>query len=182
MTKTIEVSDEMYDRLIELANEMTIQDPRGTRMPHMFQIRDWKRSYDWELNGDTQILVDRGAGMEIEDVDDLIGYLESSGHFDNCEDYEQQSQTAEIVRLWEENEIEDFIEENCPDLQRCSYTMEPVYTNCFLTAKAAEEHLRLNDYHYHKDAQVYLNHAWRNPEAELVSEFLCGLVGKKLHT
>lgn len=182
MTKTIEVSDEMYDKLIELGNEMTTQDPRGTRMPHMFQIRDFKRAYDWELNGNTQIWVDRGAGIEIEDVDDLIGYLESSGHFDNCEDYEQQSQNAEIVRLWEEDEIGDFIEENCPDLEQCSYTMEPVYTNCFLTAKAAEEHLRLNHYHYHKDADVYLNHAWRNPEAELVSEFLCGLVGKKLHT
>ena len=57
MTKTIEISDEMYDKLIELANEMTTQDPRGTRMPHMFQIRDWKRVYDWELNGNTQIFV-----------------------------------------------------------------------------------------------------------------------------
>jgi len=28
----------------------------------------------------------------------------------------------------------------------------------------------------------YLNHAWRNPEAELVSTFLCNLIGKDLHT
>lgn len=182
MTKIIEVSDEMYDKLIELGNEMTSQDPRATRMPHMFQIRDWKRVYDWELNGNTPILIDRGAGMEIEDLHDLIGYLESSGHFDNCEDYEQQSHIAEITRLWEEDEIGEFIEENCPDLEQCSYSMEPVYDNFFLTAKAAEEHLRLNNYHYHKDADVYLKHAWRNPEAELVSKFLCGLVGRELHT
>ena len=60
--------------------------------------------------------------------------------------------------------------------------MEEKFSNCFLTAKAAQEHLDANDYHYHKNADVYLNHAWRNPEAELVSEFLCRLVGKNLHT
>ena len=27
----------------------------------------------------------------------------------------------------------------------------------------------------------FLNHCWRNPEMELVSEFLCGLVNKKIH-
>jgi hypothetical protein len=51
-----------------------------------------------------------------------------------------------------------------------------------LTAKAAQAHLDANDYHYHKDADVYLNHAWRNPEAELVTEFLCSLINKKMHT
>ena len=58
--KTIEVSEEMHAKLIELATEMTSQDPRGTRMPHMFQIRDWKKVYDAELNGDTHIYLDRG--------------------------------------------------------------------------------------------------------------------------
>ena len=79
MTKTIEVSDEMYDKLIELATEMTTQDPRGTRMPHMFQIRDWKKVYDAELNGDVSIFLDRGYGIEIETVEELIDYLKS--HF-----------------------------------------------------------------------------------------------------
>lgn len=182
MTKTIEVSDEMYDKLIELATEMTTQDMRGTRMPHMFQIRDWKKVYDWRCNGHQIIWVDASSNFEVETLDDLIDYLSSSGHFDGMEDYQEQSEIAEITRLWEENDISDWISDNCEDLEECSYTMEPVYINSFLTAKAAEEHLRLNHYHYHKDAQVYLNHAWRNPEAELVSEFLCNLVGKDLHT
>lgn len=182
MTKTIEVSDEMYDKLMELATEITTQDPRGTRMPHMFQIRDWKKVYDWKCNGHQIIWVDVRESFEVETLEDLIDYLSGSGHFDGMEDYQEQSEIAEITRLWEENEIEDWISENCEDLEECSYTMEPVYINNFLTAKAAEEHLRLNHYHYHRDAQVYLNHAWRNPEAELVSQFLCNLVGKDLHT
>jgi hypothetical protein len=44
---TIEISDEMHAKLIELATEMTTQDMRGTRMPHMFQIRDYKQVVDW---------------------------------------------------------------------------------------------------------------------------------------
>jgi hypothetical protein len=174
--KNIEVSDEVYDKLIELANEMTTQDMRGTRMPHMFQIRDWKKVYDAELNGDVHIYLDRGNGIEIETADSLIDYLnESEIEFDE----------AEIRDMWVNDKdfgLPDWIDDHAPDLQQYSYSLVPEYTNCFLTAKAAQEHLDRNHYHYHKKADVYLNHAWRNPEADLVSGFLCGLVGKSLHT
>ena len=50
---TIEIDQDVYNQLVELAKEMTTQDMRGTRMPHMFQIRDWKKVYDAELNGHT---------------------------------------------------------------------------------------------------------------------------------
>lgn len=179
--KQIEVSDEMYAKLIELATEMTSQDPRGTRMPHMFQIRDWKKVYDESCNGDHHFWLDRSSDpLEIEKLDDLLEYLRS-------EDIEHDED--DIKFMWERREnlswctdLDTWIEDNCPNLERWSYSMEPVYTNCFLTAKAAQAHLDSNYYHYHAKADVYLNHAWRNPEAELVSEFLCGLVGKKLHT
>jgi hypothetical protein len=172
--KTIEVTEETYAKLIELATEMTTQDPRCTRMPHMFQIRDWKRQYDWNLNGDTKCWIDRdGDFTVIETLEDFKSYLENT-------DIEEPENLDE---LWEDQyDLQDWIEDHCDDLQECSYSMEAVYSNCFLTAKAAQEHLDRNDYHYHKNADVYLNHAWRNPEAELVSEFLCGLVGKKLYT
>ena len=171
--KTIEVSEEMYNKLIELATEMTTQDPRGTRMPHMFQIRDWKRQYDWALNGDTKCWVDStGDYTVIETLDDLKSYLE----------YNDIDAPENLDELWEDSyDLQDWIEDHCDDLQECSYSMEPEYTNHFLTAKAAEEHLILNDYHYHKDADVYLNHAWRNQEMETISTFLCGLVGKSIH-
>jgi hypothetical protein len=176
MTKTIEVSDEMYVKLIELATEMTTQDPRGTRMPHMFQIRDWKKVYDAELNGDVSIFLDRGYGIEIETVEELIDYLTEN---------EIEFNEDEIRDMWVNDKnfgLPDWIDDYAPDLQQHSYSLEPTYTNCFLTAKAAQEHLDKNYYHYHKDADVYLNHAWRNSEADTISTFLCGLVGKGLHT
>ena len=117
MTKKIEVSDEMYDKLIELATEMTTQDMRGTRMPHMFQIRDWKKVYDWKCNGHEIIWIDPSESFEVETLDDLIDYLSGSGYFDEMEDYQEQSEVAEITRLWEENEIGDWISENCEDLE-----------------------------------------------------------------
>ena len=169
--KTIKVSDEMYDKLISLATEMTTQDPRGTKMPHMFQIRDWKKQYDWGLNGDTHIWVG-DYDEEIETLDEFKDYLENNGFGipENIED------------IWNDHwDMEDWVESNNIELKQCSYSLVPEYTNHFLTAKAGEEHLRLNDYHYHKDADVYLNHAWRNPEMEILSEFLCGLVDKEPH-
>jgi hypothetical protein len=171
--KTIELTDEVYTKLIDLATEMTTQDMRGTRMPHIFQIRDWKKVYDWSMNGDTHIWVN-DYETEIETVEEFKFYLEDNGYKipDNFDE------------LWNNDywwDMEEFIEENNIELKQCSYSLEPIYTNCFLTAKAAEEHLRLNHYHYHKNADVYLNHAWRHPEAELVSTFLCGLIGKEMY-
>jgi hypothetical protein len=178
--KTIEVTDEVYAKLIELATEMTTQDMRGTRMPHMFQIRDWKKVYDAELNGGTVFWLDRIEGTEIETVESLIDYLT---------DCEVEFDADEIKEMWDswkdmmfDDDLKDWLEENRIDLEEYSYSLEPVYTNCFLTAKAAQAHLESNHYHYHKDADVYLNHAWRNPEADLVSTFLCSLVGKEMHT
>jgi hypothetical protein len=172
--KTIELTDEVYTKLIDLATEMTTQDMRGTRMPHIFQIRDWKKVYDWSMNGDTHIWVNDYYETEIETVEEFKFYLEDNGYKipDNFDE------------LWDNDywwDMEEFIEENNIELKQCSYSLKPIYTNCFLTAKAAEEHLRLNHYHYHKNADVYLNHAWRNPEAELVSTFLCGLIGKEMY-
>lgn len=172
--KTIEVSDEMYAKLIDLATEMTTQDPRGTRMPHIFQIRDWKKVYDWGLNGDTHIWVN-DYEREIETLDQFKDFLEDKG----------VEIPENIQEIWDDDfywSMEEFLEEKNLDLKQCSYTLEPVDVNSFLTAKAAQEHLDRNYYHYHKNAYVHLNHAWRNPEAELVTEFLCNLVGKPPHT
>ena len=173
--KSIEISDEVYAKLIELATEMTTQDPLGTRMPHMFQIRDWKKVYDWGLNGDTRVWIGE-YDCEIETLEDFIEYLD-----ENLIEYTRE----EIEELWNNDYdfgLPDWIEDNSLRLKECSYSMEPVYTNSFLTKKAAQEHLDRNYYHYHKNADVYLNHAWRNPEADLISDFLCNLVNKKMYT
>lgn len=171
--KTIEVTDEMYVKLVELATEMKEQDPRMTRMPHIFQIRDWQRNYDWNLNGDVPCWIYNDGDFEvIETLQDFKEHLE----------YHDIEEPENLDELWEDKwDLQDWIEENCKGLAKCSYSMEPVYKNAFLTAKAAQAHLDSNYYHYHSDADIYLNHAWRNPEAELVTEFLLSIINKEPH-
>lgn len=178
--KNIEVSDEMYEQLINLATEMTTQDPRCTKMPHLFQIQTRYKVYDWNMNGDTKCYVD--GETEIESCEELIDVLKSH-------DIEYPS---DIDRMWEDSwwssddekfegkDLNEFLSEVLPELQECSYTWDYKYENVFFTAKGCKEHIERNDYHYN-DPQDYLNHAWRNPEMDLISEFLCGLVGKKMH-
>lgn len=171
--KTIEVSDEMYEKLIALATEMTTQDPRSTRAPHIYQIREWAKVYDWALNGDVHIWVEQGNSTEIETYEDLVSYLEN----DDVEIPEN------LKEMWGERgqyDLKDWLSEKCPDLEECSYTDKAVYQNYFLTGKSCKEHIRLNHYHY-RNPDDYLTHAWRNPDMDLVSEFFCGLVGKKPH-
>jgi len=179
--KTIEVSDEMYDKLIDLANEMTTQDPRGTRMPHMFQIRTKYKEYDWGLNGDNRCYID-DEGEEIESHQDLINYL-------NNNDIEYPS---DIEKMWEDSwwvsedknfinqDLNDFLNNVLPNLKECSFSWRYKYENMFFTEKGCKKHIELNHYHY-SDPVDYLNHAWRNPEMELISTFLCGLVNKKMY-
>ena len=184
--KTIEVSDEMYAKLIELATEMTEQDPRCTRMPHLFQIQTDKKVYDYNLNGDFKILIDQGGGYELESFDDIHNYLENNG-IDLAEDLsdnwdDELDYNGNLKKIWKEDfsVFLSILEEKEINLVECSYSLEQEYQNAFFTAKACKEHIRLNGYHYH-NPKDYLNHAWRNPEMELVSEFLCGLVNKKIH-
>ena len=68
------------------------------------------------------------------------------------------------------------VDEDAEDARSYQVTTEQRYQNTFFTAKACDEHIRLNHYHY-KSPVCYLNHAWRNPEMDLVSKFLCELSG-----
>jgi len=165
--KTIEISDELYDQLMDLSKEMMTQDNRCTAYPIFYQIRDWKRVYDSELNGSNYILIDRnGDYITIESAEDLMSYLEYRDiEFDK----------EEIEGLWEDYqtefgwELDEYLEDKgLTDLEKMSYSMEPVYTNAFLTEKEAQRHLESNDYHYHRDADTYVNHGWRNNDMQIL--------------
>lgn len=60
MAKTITVTDEMYDFLMQLSKEINTQDNRSTKMPYFFQIEDEEEILQpdgfgdpiWVLNSD----------------------------------------------------------------------------------------------------------------------------------
>tara|TARA_R110002012_G_C11639193_1_gene610476 strand:+ start:1925 stop:2413 length:489 start_codon:yes stop_codon:yes gene_type:complete len=160
--KTIQVEDEVYDKLIALATEMTTQDPRCTRGPHLFQIRTEESCAAYEGQGEE---VWRGDEGEL--IEDPAQYLKdySELNIDEIEFLDEFDTNREMEKL------------GCYSYAE---TTRYEYKNCFFTAKACQEHIDANDYHYNKPVN-YLNSGWRNPEMELVQEFLCGLVGKKMH-
>jgi hypothetical protein len=164
--KNIQVTDEMYKALLELSKEMTTQGNRCTAMPHMFQIRTTERvpapedsgTVAWHCDGD---IIETDEEIE-QAVCEYKGWDEATTEFNFLEDYE----------------IEEILEN--AGYNKINYNYESKYQNTFFTAKACEEHIELNDYHYNEPI-CYLNHAWRNPEMELVSKFLCEISGGEIH-
>ena len=105
--------------------------------------------------------------------------VEDSAPVDNC-DYTKwywqdgsYNSLAEITQSckemgWSEEETKAAKKE------ACEYGVKKRWEKIgmFLTETDAKEHLRLNHYHYSKNAHTYVAHAWRAPE---LSEFFANL-------
>ena len=181
--KTIELTDEMYEALMELSKEMTTQNMRGTAMPHMFQIRTTEEVAAYDGQGE-EIWVDED-GLELRDEEEMRTYI-SEHLYENEDNLPEDEDEAEreakaLVAEMDSYDLEDYLENvHSDNWRKVNVITEYRYQNTFFTAKACEEHIKSNSYHY-KDPVSYLKHAWRNPEMELVSKFLCELSGGKIH-
>lgn len=164
--KTIEVSDEMYDKLIALSNEMNRQDHRCTAMPYFFQVMETKKIYGVDGDYDTDGYVWVKDGTTQNTIESMIEALEN----DEVE-FDKENAT--------ESFLENLMEEN--GYVKGYYRNEEVYSNAFLTEKSCKEHIQANKYHYENPVD-YLSHAFRNPDMEIISQFLCELTGGEIHT
>jgi len=174
--RTIEVTDEMYEALFELSKEMTTQDNRHTAMPHMFQIQETKKIAAHEGCGE-EVWYNSEQEQEVRTTEEAIEWL--------SEDERQLSAviiedgvSEEKFRAMDSWDLNDLLNEKGFD--RYYEDNHHTYVNTFFTAKACEEHIEANSYHY-SEPVCYLNHAFRNPEMELISKFLCELSGGKIH-
>lgn len=169
--KQIEVTDEMYEFLMNLSNELNTQDHRGTRMPYFFQVQTQEVQYVPEGCG-TEVWVCDGSTIETEEEikEEVLRYKE----WDSLEESEAERLFSELD-FWE---IDEIMEENW---RKVNMTHEPRYENSFLTSKACDEHIRVNKHNLNSPVN-YLSGSFRNPELEMVMKFLCELNGGKLHT
>lgn len=159
--KTIEVSDELYDQLIELSNELNTQDNRATASPYVFQIQT-----------NEEIAVPYGCGNEawyyddskIETEEEIKNEIFSFKDWD--EDNLSHQKKYATFDSWEQDRMLESI-----GWRKGNYDYKHFYQNAFLTAKACKEHIRLNHYHYREPVD-YLTHCFRNPELEMVLNFL----------
>ncbi len=172
--KTIEVSDEMYDALMALSNEINSQDHRGTAMPYIIQVYEKERitGIDSDYDTDGYFWFGSDCTDEVEpNVDDMKEALMDLHDviFDKGEEGEGIS----------EEDLEELMEQH--NYHKIYYNYQDVFRNAFFTAKACKEHIESNKHHYNENVKNSLNHTFRNPEMRLVMEFLCGLTGRKLH-
>lgn len=162
--KIIEVTDEMYGFLMNLSKELTTQNHRGTAMPYFFQIQTREEFPTMEGNGQVAWVYD---GTKIETEEEITEAIA---------DY-KEIPTSEVPTG--RYEREKLLEE--AGYSEVSYDIRYNLQNAFLTSKACDEHIRLNNYHY--DTPInYLSHSFRNPEMEKLMTFICGLTGKEIHT
>lgn len=162
--KTIEVTDEMYDKLIELSNEINSQDNRATAAPYFFQIQTQKRVFTPEA-----------CGNECWVSDDILIETDDEINKTIFEYKDEQIHIDDIKRM-ENYEKEQILEE--AGWRKVNYQWEERYENAFLTEKSCREHIRLNHYHYCEPVD-YLSHAFRNPDMEIIHKFLSSLTKTK---
>jgi len=162
--KTITVSDEMYEKLLELSTEINSQDHRMTCMPYFFQIQTTE-----------QIAVAEGCGEQAWHMDGTV--ITTEKEIDGSIYEETNLSDVQIDKMSSDEKEEKLKELGWSEV---FIDYKDFYQNAFLTAKACKEHIKKNHYKYENPVD-FLSYASRNPELELIFQFLCGLTGGKLY-
>jgi len=166
--KTLEVSDEQYDRLKKMAELMQTQDNRATRLPLycIYQKKEVERANEGEHCAYFCTAYDWSEVAH--DDDELIEW------FKDKERVMEETGCREEVYNDIDGDNEDYGAENIAiglDLTRYYYDIEgvPVPGEIFFTEVAAQAHIDANGYHYTKP-YIFVNSAWRNKELEVVMD------------
>jgi hypothetical protein len=175
--KTIELSDEMHEFLMNLSKELNTQDHRGTRMPYIFQIQEKKEMPAHEGSGD-EVLYNNEDECEVRRLDEKIEWLCEWAH-DNAFGLHSHEEIRKQYESLSEYDIDSLLEDK--GFSKYNVQEIDVYSNAFLTSKACDEHIQCNKHNLNNPVN-YLSGAFRNPELEKVMQFLCELSGGKLHT
>ena len=165
--KTIQITDDMYNSLLNISKELNTQDSRGTAMPYFFQIQTDDYIYNQEEGEKVWIADGYDIGTE-EEIKEAI--LECKG-WENLPDDVADERYNSLSSF----EKEKILTENFYKTYRKKVHN---YENAFFTEKAIKEHIRLNNHRYNNPI-VYLQYATRNPEMETIMKFLCELAKDK---
>ena len=171
--KTIEVSDELYEKLERISKEMTSQGHRWTCQPYMFRlsVKSIRPAYDWCWSI-TIIVKDWEEYFRSNDdsyLKEMVEYIENNFTWADLIDLD----------LEDEYEVKEFLLKD----DFYEYELEEIDEHkwYFLTEESARRHWESNKHHYWKEFTTYLDHCWRNPDMEAVQQFLCELTWWALH-
>ena len=145
------------DELKKISVEMNTQSTRYTYLP-LFVVQEEKKTVTHDGFSDDYIFVgDEGDEIDEKDVcEECEDLYDEQADFKPCEDCGVKARYPVKIE-WEFN----------------------LRAGVFLTAKACDDHIKNNHYHYEKGARSYAISAWRNPEMETVMKYLSSLSEKK---
>lgn len=200
--KTIQVSDEQYESLIEMQNELKTQDNRLTRDP-IYIIMDketFPTSYDYS---DEYVWFDSYNSKTIGDDDNLFQHLmdnyseeliesfnNSSNEEDEISDIEDE-ESRKRLKEWLISEIEYEGDISCIIDINGRDNIEKVYQfenesiqykqgmPISFFEKDMIEHLSSNDYHYTDKAKMYACSLWRSRRMGKLREILLNMEFEK---
>lgn len=188
--KTIEISDELFEKLKYLSNEIKTQDNRGTASPYFFQIKTEKFiPSDGDITYDKIIFYNYGQEFQLEDdYENILEYLKEQIYdlnievIQECDGYSDENNFGNLDEDCCEEDIEkllrQYIDEDDANTILENIGFHKLYLqkisileNVFLTEKSIREHIKCNLYHY-DEPTTYVSYAYRNPDMETIFEFL----------
>lgn len=124
----------------EFVRKMMTQDNRATASPFFYVIRTKKKFYLPDGYGSEQVF--------------------------KCDDCEYPSELTAARELFKYGYDKGSVKKLLKNGRWIDVAYDWIEKGMFLTETDAENHLKLNHYHYSKDAHTYVDHAWRAPELE----------------
>jgi hypothetical protein len=161
--KTIQITDEQYEFLINLSKELKIQDNRITENP-IYRVYQ-------------KITIVKADGFG-----NQVGYLDSEGHITRLEDLQKSGEIENYRKehLEYSDEDDEYILENRLEYQKLEFSEEDISVSgqVYFTENAAATHIAANHYHYDHPF-VFVESAWRNYEWQKIREIILSLDSEK---
>ena len=157
--KTITVTDEQYDFLINLSELMQAQDNRITEHP-IFCVYQKEKVIKPETHASEWCWADSDGELAEEDVEEKIKEFKEDNPESTLEDEEDILEELGYSKFY--YEINDV----------------PVQGQSYFSENAAKRHIELNDYHYSQPF-TFVESAWRNYEWQTIREIILSLTKRK---
>lgn len=170
-TQKHDITKEEIQFLLDLQKELNTQDSYGQAEPKYWVIRDYDKVYGTDLNFPDGIAIYDPADCSTiyegkiptfgisEVISEIMETLEK-------DEYELSIEEKELIESsYDADSLFLALEE--ANFSVLEYQIIPKESNFFFTQKAAQNHLRLNDYHYCNESHSYAHTVWRSEEEKL---------------
>lgn len=162
--KNIQVTDEQYEILKKMSENMGKQNNRCTRLPLFCVAEYYKKVVPEDCGGDEWDAVDEEGNVIFDNSDDLRKWWSNKKEILDTYDIteEQYNDVAEERDYFLKDEIVSLL-----NLRIIPYEKDRRLINgqVYFTEEECERHIKLNHYHYH-EPHSYVVGAWRNIEME----------------